>query len=158
MLRLIQVVFLKSARRALLKICAKPGKSLYLFKKEKEKEVLRHTGLNRGRARLWCRICTRTGTLYYKESAQCTLRHLTEQKKQIPEDSAVSEIYNPICLEAMSEPPSCAMPCYHNFHHDCITLWMTRGSNCPLCNAHVSARLLKPFKEDVGKMWESMGK
>ena len=38
-----------------------------------------------------------------------------------------------ICLSTMRDTPV-TLPCEHNFHRDCITTWLRRGTNsCPIC-------------------------
>ena len=44
-----------------------------------------------------------------------------------------------ICLSTMRDTPI-TLPCEHNFHRDCITTWLRRGTNsCPICRRRISS-------------------
>ena len=44
-----------------------------------------------------------------------------------------------ICLSTMRDTPV-TLPCEHNFHRDCITTWLRRGTNsCPICRRRISS-------------------
>jgi len=44
-----------------------------------------------------------------------------------------------ICLSTMRDTPV-TLPCEHNFHRDCITTWLRRGTNsCPICRQRISS-------------------
>ena len=40
----------------------------------------------------------------------------------------------PICLDKVKQGEDVAsLPCAHTFHHSCISLWLTRHNQCPVC-------------------------
>merc|ERR1711936_88949 len=44
----------------------------------------------------------------------------------------------PICLKAVEEGDSLmTLPCCHSFHDACVTAWLSKAANCPLCRAEL---------------------
>ena len=41
-----------------------------------------------------------------------------------------------ICLKKFNND-NVTLPCKHNFHENCITMWLNSKNNCPLCRSNV---------------------
>jgi hypothetical protein len=44
-----------------------------------------------------------------------------------------------ICLDTLAEGRVYTLNCKHQFHHDCVTKWLTNSPTCPLCRQNVAA-------------------
>ena len=42
-----------------------------------------------------------------------------------------------ICLKKFKND-NITLPCNHNYHEKCITLWLNEKMNCPLCRTNIS--------------------
>lgn len=41
-----------------------------------------------------------------------------------------------ICLDTLASNPSQTLHCGHQFHQECVTQWLKRSSQCPICRAY----------------------
>lgn len=56
----------------------------------------------------------------------------------------------PICLKKFEQDDELTLlPCDHEFHNECVTAWLNKAANCPLCR--------KSFPTDDPE-WEEMQK
>jgi len=56
----------------------------------------------------------------------------------------------PICLKKFEQDDELTLlPCDHEFHNECVTAWLSKAANCPLCR--------KSFPTDDPE-WEEMQK
>lgn len=54
----------------------------------------------------------------------------------------------PICFDSV-HIPSCIKPCDHMFCHKCISKWLKRCSNCPLCRTKCDMDKFKIERDPV---------
>ena len=79
---------------------------------------------------------------HYKKNKSLEMRLLAKEKKiqQINNELQKSNDKCSICLARLMSEPTKTLPCWHTFHHDCITEWRdglaSRSCDnftCPLC-------------------------
>lgn len=63
------------------------------------------------------------------------------QEKKVSKDCDEDDC--PVCLDRFSSGQSVmCLPCEHRFHRDCLTPWLERHSQCPVCRANIPDQLL----------------
>jgi hypothetical protein len=52
----------------------------------------------------------------------------------IAKDSGGEVVYCPVCLEAfVAKSPGQLLPCFHRFHVQCLSAWLAKKPQCPVC-------------------------
>lgn len=67
--------------------------------------------------------------------ASSEFSRISEDQEDCPSQSARIYPDCPVCLEEMQAPSVC--PCGHMFCQNCISKWITRNQNCPMCRRAV---------------------